>query len=71
MQNRASLANIERSYLRKNGDIKKIKKGQHRIYHCNLCETGREYDKRGILLYIRRTHKSIYQVIKNKSLEAF
>lgn len=67
--NMMSFARIERFILRKNGYVKKVKKGLHRVYICNLCDNGREYVGGGILVHFSRSHKKEYSRIKAESLE--
>lgn len=71
MNSMASLARVERSLLKKNLYITKIKKGQHRFYLCNICGNGREYRGGGILVHISRSHRKEHDSIKRESMEVF
>lgn len=69
MTNMMTVARVERVELKRVGHIKKIKKGLHRLYVCNICDNGREYQNGGILIHFSRTHKKEYREIRTKTME--
>ncbi len=71
MKSTASLARTERYVLKRKGQITKIKKGQHRLYLCNLCSNAREYSGGGILVHFSRSHKKEHNAIRIESMEVF